>query len=123
RPISPVIPAVAVAGQVVRSLAFEVNAGQIGEHQTNRWRESPLVELLFQAHPVTVELIHRVVNIVLVKRLGGLQPAGRRQPRALGFVRQGELGARKEQPAVNGGLEQSTLAGRTDTGKKFAEPE
>src|ERR1035441_7947042 len=47
-PIGAVIPAVAVSGQVLRPLAFEINAGQIVEHQTDRLGEGALVELLFQ---------------------------------------------------------------------------
>src|ERR1035441_8572820 len=117
------IPAVAVAGQVLRPLAFEINAGQIVEHQTDCLGEGPLVELLFQAHPVAGELIHRGVNIVLIKRLLGLQPAGLGQPGTLRLLSQGELGAGKEQAAINGGLEQSALAGRADARKEFSQPE
>ena len=122
-PIAPVIPAVAVAGQVLRPLAFEIDAGQIVEHQTDRLGKGLLVELLFQTHPVAGELIHRGVNIVLIKRLLGLQPAGLGQPGALRLLRQGELGAGKEQAAINGGLEQSALAGRADARKEFSQPE
>jgi hypothetical protein len=38
------------------------------------------------------------------------------------LVRQGQLGAGEKQPAINGGLEQSALAGRSDVGKEFAQP-
>src|ERR1035441_1718280 len=120
-PIAPVIPAVAVSSQVLRALAFEIDAGQIVEHQTDRLGEGALVELLFQAHPVAGELIHRAVNIILIKRLLGLQPAGLGQPGALRLLRQGELGAGKEQAAINGGLEQSALAGRADARKEFSQ--
>ena len=44
-PITPVIPAVAVSGQVLWPLAFEINAGQIVEHQTDRLGEGALVKL------------------------------------------------------------------------------
>lgn len=85
----PVIPAVAVAGQVIRPLALEVNAGQIIKHQADRLREGPLEEIFLQAHPMAVELIHGRVNIVFIKGLFVPQPAGLRQPGALSFVRQG----------------------------------
>src|SRR5207244_11690970 len=44
RPIRPVVPTVAVLSQVLRTLPFEVNTGQILENQTAGWRKGPLGE-------------------------------------------------------------------------------
>ena len=111
RPITPMIAAVAVASQVLGALAFEVDAGQIIEHQPHGLGEGSLIELLFQPDPVAVELVHGVVNIIFVEAFLRIEPAGLRQPGALGHLGQGELGARKEQAAENHGLQQSPLPG------------
>jgi len=70
---------------------------------------------------MAVELIHRGVEIVLVKRFLGIQTAGLRQPSALRLLSQRQLGAGKEQAAVEDGLEQAALAGRTEVGEEFVE--
>ena len=46
---------------------------------------------------------------------------GLSQPSALSLVRQRQLGAGKEQPAIEDGLEQASLAGRADGGKDLIE--
>ncbi len=121
RTIGPMVPAVPVLSQVLRPLAFEINTGQIIENQTDRLREATLVELLLQTHPVAIELIHRGINIVLIKGLLRVQSTGLRQPGAPGFVSQRQLGAGKEQAAEKGGLEQSTKSRRADVRKEFSQ--
>src|SRR2546426_12221221 len=70
---------------------------------------------------MAVELIHRIVEIVLVERFLGIQSAGRCQPRAASSVTQKQLGAGEEQPAVDDGLEQTPLTGRADGHKESVE--
>src|SRR5437588_4924908 len=79
------------------------------------------VELLLQAHPVAIELIHRAINIIFIKRFLRVQSTGLRKPCAVSFLSQRKLSAGKEQAAKNGGLEQSTLSRRADVRKEFSQ--
>ena len=58
---------------------------------------------------MAVELIHGVVDIVLVEGFLGTQAAGLSQPSALGLLSQRQFGAGKEQSAIDEGLEEASL--------------
>ena len=103
------ISAVAVLGQVVRSLAFEVDAGQIVEHQTHRLRKSPLIKLLLEMYPMAVELIHGQIDVIFVEGFIGFKTASLGQPGAFGFLSQRQFGAGKKQTAIDHCLEQAAL--------------
>ena len=111
----------AIFGQVFRPPAFEIDTGQIIKHQAHALGKGARVELLFQVHPMAVELIHGGVEIVLVKGLIRRQTAGLGQPGAIGLVRQREFGTGKEQPAIKDGLKQAVLPGRAQVGEEFGQ--
>jgi len=62
---------------------------------------------------VTVELVHGRIQVILVKGFRRRQPAGLRQPSALGLLRQGQLGTGKSS-RLKMSVEQAPLAGRAD---------
>ena len=103
-------------------MTFEIDTGQIVEDEAHTLWKSPLIKLLFQIHPMAVELIHGGIDIVFIEGFVGLEAAGLRQPGALGFLGHGQLGAGKEQTAIDDGLEQAALTGRAHAGEQLGEP-
>ena len=57
----------AVASQVGGARAFEINAGEIVEHEACGGMESVLGELFFKRTPIAAECIEGVVKVVFVK--------------------------------------------------------
>ncbi len=104
-PIGAMIAAMTIASEMLRPLSFEIDTGQVIKDQAHALGKGLLIELLFQPDPMAVELIHRAVEIVLLKRFLRIQSAGGRQPRAPSLVSQRQLGAGEEQPTVDDGLE------------------
>jgi hypothetical protein len=70
---------------------------------------------------VTGERIHGFVDLVFIETLIGRQAASLGEQRARGALREGQLGARKEQSGEDDGLEQRTLTGSADALKKTLE--
>src|SRR5205823_10347186 len=67
-----------------------------------------LVELLLDADPVSVQLIHGGIQIVLVEVFAGLiQAAGRGQQGAASVIDQGQFGAGKQNTTQDHGFEQT----------------
>jgi hypothetical protein len=71
---------------------------------------------------MAVKVIHGRVEIVFIEGFTGLQAAGLSQPGALRFLSQRQLGAGKEQAAVDEGLQEAPLPGRTQAGQELAQP-
>ena len=69
---------------------------------------------------MAVDLIHGAVDIVLIEGFAGLQAAGLSQPSARGLLDVGELGAGKEQAAIDDSLEEAALTAKACATKELA---
>src|SRR5207302_1639093 len=77
-------------------------------HQRDALGKALLVELLLDADPVSVQLIHGGIQVVLVEVFGGLlQATGRGQQGAASVIDQGQFGAGKQNTTQGHGLEQT----------------
>src|SRR2546430_1747532 len=89
-------------------MPFKIHTGQIVEHQRDALEKALLVELLLDADPVSVQLIHGGIQVVLVEVFGGLiQATGRGQQGAASVIDQGQFGAGKQNTTQDHGLEQT----------------
>src|SRR2546430_9964746 len=87
---------------------FKIHTGQIVEHQRDALGKALLVELLLDADPVSVQLIHGGIQVVLVEVFGGLiQATGRGQQGAASVIEQGQFGAGKQNTTQGHGLKQT----------------
>src|SRR5438876_2020505 len=92
----------------VCSSDLKMHTGQIVEHQRDALGKALLVELLLDADPVSVQLIHGGIQVVLVEVFGGLiQATGRGQQGAASVIDQGQFGAGKQNTTQGHGLEQT----------------
>jgi len=67
---------VPVAGDVVGTRPFEVNACEVVEHQAHGFLEGSGGEAFFQRAPVAGDGVHGRVKVVLVKAFLGGETAG-----------------------------------------------
>ena len=109
------IATVSKLADVIGTLAFKIDAGQIIEHQRDAFGEALRVKLLFHPHPLSAQLIHRGIQVVLIEILARLvQAAGGGQESAAGVIDQSQFGAGEENAAKYHGFEQTHVADRAD---------
>ena len=103
--IGTMVAAVSIAAELGRAFAFKIHAAQIIKNQADPLRKGIAIETFFQGHPLTVEQIHGLVEIILVEGFVGRQATGLGQSGAFGLFGQGQLGAGKEEPGEHHRLE------------------